>query len=258
MFSRILVMLTFCSISLNSHASQKEPNPLHHYNALEYLSTNPLNKRYSYAQIQEWQFDKQYSWIEERRLLAIPPSVKLLSGAACSLCGGILGGILGCFVDILRGSSSSWFKGCILGTLSGLTVCAALPYNAPLTRFECSASINEIINEDRAFPYYMLKHHPEIITLIGKYKKTALILAAKKGSFNAVKSLLAQKNINIHHKDELGWTALHYAVNYGHEEAVKSLLKAGATIDKEAAVQLTNNKLGDNKTGKIRALLENR
>ncbi|KAL3686875.1 hypothetical protein R1sor_013184 [Riccia sorocarpa] len=57
--------------------------------------------------------------------------------------------------------------------------------------------------------------------------------AAKGGNLQVVNELLQGKlvNIDLQSPNRAGWTALHLACFYGHDEIVKSLLKAGADLE---------------------------
>ena len=58
-----------------------------------------------------------------------------------------------------------------------------------------------------------------------------LLLSAKKGDKEKVIELLHIENIDINYKDEIGWSALHYACDEGNLKIVDILIKANADIN---------------------------
>ncbi len=61
--------------------------------------------------------------------------------------------------------------------------------------------------------------------------KSALHLAAEKGSIEVCEALLA-RNAFINSKTKVGWTSLHYAAMHGYTKLVEFLIKKhNATID---------------------------
>jgi uncharacterized protein len=70
----------------------------------------------------------------------------------------------------------------------------------------------------------------------GEYmnKVTAIITAAMKGNAAIVEELLSEDRALVHAFSEDGWTALHLAAYFGHEETVKVLLQGGADIHLKA------------------------
>ena len=58
-----------------------------------------------------------------------------------------------------------------------------------------------------------------------------LIDAVRSKSYDDVASLIGSAELDLNLKDELGMTALHYAVNRGMSDIVKLLLDAGANIN---------------------------
>ncbi|XP_043941325.1 2-5A-dependent ribonuclease isoform X2 [Protopterus annectens] len=84
------------------------------------------------------------------------------------------------------------------------------------------------------------------VNACGRDEKSALILAAEKGSSSAVKLILQQKSININACDNKGKIALHYAVKSESADMVKSLCEAGADVNcrdntGQTPFNLTNN-----------------
>jgi len=67
--------------------------------------------------------------------------------------------------------------------------------------------------------------------LTSRFRKTPLMLAAEAGHGEMVRTLLHRGSIDtIHHADNRGWTALHYAAAYCESQFVKMLLVCGAEM----------------------------
>lgn len=76
-----------------------------------------------------------------------------------------------------------------------------------------------------------LMGHSIDINLVSKTKQTALHVSAHYGKLEFTRMLLGNRKLDIDHKDNLGNTALHIAVQGNRRETVKELLKAGANPD---------------------------
>ena len=61
----------------------------------------------------------------------------------------------------------------------------------------------------------------------------------EKGYDAIVKLLLETGNINVNWKDKTGWTPLSYAIERGRKDVVKLLLEAGAKVDYEYTVDVS-------------------
>ena len=82
----------------------------------------------------------------------------------------------------------------------------------------------------------LLKHKPNINALCkgnGMIEMTPLICAALRGRFEIVKELL-QHGADINFSDPDCGTALHIAIEYGHEQTVKALMKHGCNTSGQA------------------------
>jgi len=69
-----------------------------------------------------------------------------------------------------------------------------------------------------------------------------IIKAAKKGSLEGVKSLLATDSKLVHARDQDGSTPLHCAVWKGHQEVAAALIAAGAILGTRAPPEMVNMK----------------
>ena len=83
-------------------------------------------------------------------------------------------------------------------------------------------------------------HAVDVNFTMGKYRRTPLIEAARKGHIEIVKILL-DAGADIDREDAYKWmnTPLLWAVSYNHYEIVKFLLDAGAKVDKADRYGLT-------------------
>lgn len=60
---------------------------------------------------------------------------------------------------------------------------------------------------------------------------SGLVIAAKNGDIDMMCQLLQQNNVNVDEKDGDGYTALHWACDYGNDRIVSLLLRAGADVN---------------------------
>jgi ankyrin repeat protein len=75
--------------------------------------------------------------------------------------------------------------------------------------------------------------HPEIVKLVEDfdYRELELIDASAKGALERMDEILASGPLFIDAANEDGWTALIFAVDRGHRESARKLLKAGADVN---------------------------
>ena len=68
-------------------------------------------------------------------------------------------------------------------------------------------------------------------------EQTCIFLAAYAGHTETVRYLVGLKDVDVHHENSKGFTALHFAVQEGHCDVVQVLIDAGADV-------LTKNSIG--------------
>jgi ankyrin repeat protein len=76
-----------------------------------------------------------------------------------------------------------------------------------------------------------------------KYGRTPLSWATVNGHLAIVKLLLATGKINVNAKDKYNWTPLSCAIEEGHENSIKLLLEAGAKVDYEYTIKVSQSVL---------------
>jgi ankyrin repeat protein len=76
----------------------------------------------------------------------------------------------------------------------------------------------------------LLIHKADTVAEGSGWDSSPLMEAACKGHLEVVKLLLSS-GADIHHKDKIGVTALHWAARWGHLEVVKELMKNGARVE---------------------------
>ncbi len=72
-----------------------------------------------------------------------------------------------------------------------------------------------------------------------KSLESAYFDAIFKGNCEVVESILSQGIININAKDKLGYTALMFAVDYGHKDLILLLLQKGIDVNAESTLNWT-------------------
>jgi hypothetical protein len=66
---------------------------------------------------------------------------------------------------------------------------------------------------------------------LGKHRRAQLHHCTRKGLISSVKRLLSIRNINVHVKDDSGWTSLHFAARKNHIDIAKLLILNGAVVN---------------------------
>jgi ankyrin repeat protein len=97
-----------------------------------------------------------------------------------------------------------------------------------------------------------------IVALTGCRKNVTLIEASRQGDLNSVRSIIATGKADLTTCSKQGWTALHEAASFGHEEVVRELLRA--KIDPNArtksGLSALDQAIASEHFGVVKALIE--
>jgi len=114
-------------------------------------------------------------------------------------------------------------KGANINLGSGADRMTPLMYAAALNHYELAE--------------FLINNKARVLTK-DKFKRSALIMAARNGNAKIV-NLLLRKGAQWNEPDSSGNTALHYAAAYGWIDCVEELIKAGANVNANSSWKIT-------------------